>query len=136
MKITNRTKGKTYWTDDVFFFSNTKWYMAKSTHNEMVDLIKSRSFFLLNGTIYYFFESSIPFWQISVSLVKKEANCEAESLKKFFINPLTCLEKYAVFLLMDSIWVSKLGISHKIFINHSLAVATVVVFGFFLKWFE
>jgi hypothetical protein len=56
MKIIDRIRGKTYWTD-VFSFSKQKWYTAKSTDNEMVDLImKSIIFFFLNGIIHYFFE--------------------------------------------------------------------------------
>jgi hypothetical protein len=47
--------------------------MAKSTHNEMVDLIKVYHFSFLNGIIHYFLSSSIPFLT-DASLVRK-ANC-------------------------------------------------------------
>jgi hypothetical protein len=52
-----------------------------------------------------------------VSLVKK-SKWEAESLKKFFINPLTCLEMFFNQWIVFS-GVLKFYISHKIFINHS-----------------
>jgi hypothetical protein len=65
-----------------FLFSSRMWYTANSTDSESVDLImKSIIFLFLKFTVYYFFRSSNSADDKLVSVVKKEANCEAELLK-------------------------------------------------------
>jgi hypothetical protein len=85
----NRIRGKPI--ELMYFSFQQKWYMAKA-HNEMVDLIKKSIIFFFWALSTIFLILLIPF--LTDGLIgKEEANCEAESLKKFFINPLTCFEK-------------------------------------------
>jgi hypothetical protein len=92
-----------------------------STDSESVDLIMKSiifSFFEVHRLLF-FFRSSNSVDDKLVSVVKKEANCEAELLKKLVDH--LCLEIVGFFyqwIVFSG--VTKLSIGHKIFIDHPL----------------
>jgi hypothetical protein len=64
-----------------FLFSSRMWYTANSTDSESVDLIMKSIIFSFEVHRLFFFQIFQFLDDKLVSVVKKEANCEAELLK-------------------------------------------------------